>query len=208
MSVEYEQNNKDRIPYEHYREEFSKLDPIEASKRCNIPYDQQKQEFAFRLMYRELAVKFPSGEMFYADGTKVEAFNIQILLYRYLLEGRYCEAQGQPLTYRDIPWGEVYFRQFQGRCLIRLAYAFGFKLDKFSEVMEKLGAKKIEMGDMGYQFEFINNLFVSFIIWGGDEEFPPSTQILFEDNFPQAFTAEDIAVVGDISIGILKDMAK
>ena len=74
--------------------------------------------------------------------------------------------------------------------------------------MEKLGAKKIEMGDMGYQFEFINNLFVSFIIWGGDEEFPPSTQILFEDNFPQAFTAEDIAVVGDISIGILKDMAK
>ena len=44
------------------------------------------------------------------------------------------------------------------------------------------------------------------MLWAGDEEFPPSSQILFSDNFPLSFEAEDLAVVGDIAIGTLKKM--
>ena len=77
----------------------------------------------------------------------------------------------------------------------------------FAEAMEKIGAKKIESGDIAYEFEFMNNLYVRFILWAGDEEFPPSAQILFADNMSFAFEAEDLAVVGDISIGTLKKMA-
>ena len=36
--------------------------------------------------------------------------------------------------------------------------------------------------------------------------FAPSSQILFEDNFPYAYTAEDLAVTGDISITTLKNL--
>ena len=74
--------------------------------------------------------------------------------------------------------------------------------------MEHLGAKKLDLGDASYEFEFMNDLFVRFILWEGDEEFPPSSQILFSDNFPIAFSAEDMAVVGDISIGLLKTLEK
>lgn len=41
-------------------------------------------------------------------------------------------------------------------------------------------------------------------IWEGDNEFPASAQILFSDNFSAAFTAEDIAVAGDITLNALK----
>ena len=58
--------------------------------------------------------------------------------------------------------------------------------------------------DVSYEFEFINDYYVRFILWAGDEEFPPSAQILFSDNFPLSFEAEDLAVVGDIYIGTLK----
>jgi len=47
-----------------------------------------------------------------------------------------------------------------------------------------------------------------FILWEGDEEFPPSAQILFEDNFPYAYQAEDMAVAGDVSITTLKVLAR
>ena len=41
-----------------------------------------------------------------------------------------------------------------------------------------------------------------------DDEFPPSAQILFSDNFPAAFTqGEDMAVVGDVTIDMLKALA-
>ncbi|MFQ9393460.1 MAG: DUF3786 domain-containing protein [Lachnospiraceae bacterium] len=36
--------------------------------------------------------------------------------------------------------------------------------------------------------------------------FPPSAQILFSDNFPLSFSAEDMAVVGDITIGTMKKL--
>ena len=89
---------------------------------------------------------------------------------------------------------------------MRLAYGFGFKLDKFSDIMERLGAKKLTYGDVSYEIEFINGHFVRFILWTGDDEFPPSSQILFSDNFPLSFETYDLAVVGDISITTLKKM--
>ena len=44
--------------------------------------------------------------------------------------------------------------------------------------------------------------------WEGDDEFPPSSQILFSDNFPVSFAAEDMAVMGDVIIGSLKAFLK
>ena len=41
-------------------------------------------------------------------------------------------------------------------------------------------------------------------IWEGDEEFPPSAQILYSDNFAEGFTAEDRAVAADILIAAIK----
>lgn len=74
--------------------------------------------------------------------------------------------------------------------------------------MEKIGAEKISSGDAGYEFEFLNELKLRFILWEGDDEFPPSSQILFSDNFPVAFTqGEDMAVVGDVSINMLKALS-
>jgi hypothetical protein len=40
------------------------------------------------------------------------------------------------------------------------------------------------MGDSAYKFEFMNNLACIFILWGGDEDLPSSSQILFDDNLP------------------------
>ena len=57
---------------------------------------------------------------------------------------------------------------------------------------------------MAFDIPFINGLTVRLIVWEGDDEFPPSSQILFSDNFPNAFTAEDIAVTGDIILDAMK----
>ena len=99
-------------------------------------------------------------------------------------------------------------RHLHGRCILRLTYGFGFKPDAFRKGMEAMGAKEVKMGDHAYQFEILDQLSVIFILWEGDEEFRPSVQILFSDNFPQAFEAEDVAHIGDISIGALKELAK
>jgi hypothetical protein len=132
-----------------------------------------------------------------------------ILILRYLCEGRYYRENGKRLSYNEIPWGPVYYRNFDGRCLKRLAYGFGNDLPRFRRIIETapgLKAEKLPQGDAGYRIEFLSGLFISLIVYAPDEEFPPSAQILFDDNFVFAFTAEDLAVVGEVVIDRLKRM--
>lgn len=214
MDFPYEKDNKERIPLEHYLSEYRNIDPKEAAERCGVEYDEEKQQFHIRLMGFRYLVDFPEFAVHKEDENEEGAFLLldmvpaKIIVLRFLISAQVVKSSGKYLTYREVPWGEVYFRQFEGRCLMRLKFGFGFKLDKFAEGMEKIpGVEKLSLGDVSYEFEFINGLHVRFILWAGDEEFPPSSQILFEDNFPYAYQAEDLAVVGDISISTLKALA-
>ena len=72
--------------------------------------------------------------------------------------------------------------QIGRRCLMRLAFGYGNKLEAFKKVMTHLGAKPCEMGDCSFELEFMDDLRIRFILWEGDDEFPPSSQILFSDS--------------------------
>lgn len=193
-------NNKESAPLKYYANLYARLDPTEASNRCGIPYDEKTGRFSLKLMGEDLSVSHPDFAVYREDGTKSENSPISILLIRFLIEGRIVPATGRNLTYRDIPNGEAYYANFLGRCIKRLARTCGSDIRKFSKAMEDMGAERVKMGDCAYRFEFINNLYMTFILWEGDDEFPPSAQILFDNNFPFAFSAEDVAVIGDVSI--------
>lgn len=202
-------NNKDRIPLEHYKRIFAQKSAEEIALRCGLPYDPAKGAFTIRLMGREYLVSHPDFEIVPLDGKTGEKgldnqLAYQILALRYLTDGCASEGKGEFITYREVPWGEVYYPNFHGRCILRLTYAFGFKLAELEKVMQTLRAEKTGMGDVSYRFEFLNGLYLCVIFWEGDDEFPPSCQILFSDNFVLAFTAEDMAVVGDVMIDSLK----
>lgn len=210
MTLEYDKDNLERVPFEHYLAEYQKLDPKEVAKRCGFPYDETAHVFTVRFLMKPYQVSFPDFEIQPLEAAEGEYLALtattgaKILLLHHMVAGRLTPAGQNFLSYRDLPWGETYYRQFHGRCILRLTYGFGYKPDKFCQGMERMGAKPVKMGDYAYQFDILDQLSVVFILWEGDDEFEPSVQILFSDNFPAAFEAEDVAHVGDISIGALK----
>ena len=50
MEFPYEKDNKERSPFEHYLNEYQKIDPKETAERCGIEYNEEKQQFHVRLM--------------------------------------------------------------------------------------------------------------------------------------------------------------
>ena len=128
----------------------------------------------------------------------------RILLLRYLLEGHHVQPGGEYLTYRDFPWGDVYLQQFTGRCIKRFAFSYGFKPERLNRIMEQMPAKRLSRSDCGWEVELMPGLGIQFLLWVGDDEFPPNAQILFSDNFRYAFTAEDLANIGDIILDRMK----
>lgn len=209
MNFDYAKDSKEQRPYEHYLAAYREMDPKEISERTGFPYDEERKKFTVRFMGSTYLVSFPDYEIHHVEEDMggyplEEAMNAKILMIRYMAERHTALSTGKFITYHEVPWGEVYFRQFQGRCLTRFAFAYGNKLERFAAIMERLGAKKSSEGDCSYVLEFMEGFFMKFILWEGDEEFPPSSQILFSDNFAASFAAEDLAVAGDISINRMK----
>ena len=195
-------DNKVGVPMEHYRGVFASKDPEEMSRRSHVPYADGF--FSLTLLSRPVTVSWPEMETRYADDGSETAPNIRILLGRMLMEGRLTPAHGRLLAYTDMPWGNVYAQQFRGRCILRLAGSYGNNIAGFRSACALLGGVPAESGDVSYDLPFLPGLTVRLILWEGDDEFQPQAQILFSDNTPDVFQAEDNAVVGDIILNAMK----
>ncbi|MCD7813473.1 MAG: DUF3786 domain-containing protein [Lachnospiraceae bacterium] len=209
MEITYEKDNKERVPFEHYLGAYQKADPREVCARTGARWLEDSSEFLLPFLGVEYAIRYPDFSVRNTQKTDrpfalTEISAARTLVIRFLTECCMAGSTGKFLTYREVPWGEVYYRQFSGRCLARLAYSYGNRLEAFCTAMEKLGAKKIAAGDAGYEIEVFDGYWIRFQLWGGDEEFPPSAQILFSDNFAAAFHAEDLVVACDVIIGAMK----
>ena len=200
------ENNKEMVPLEHYVERFRALDPQEASVRTGCAFDAARGCFSMRLLYADYRVYWPEFRVECDQPDALALINIpaQILLIRHLLEGRASSGSGAFLPYQEMLWGDVYLKPFTGRCLNRAAFTFGTRLEAFRAALEKLPVIPLKHGDASCQIEVLPGYEIRLIVWVGDEEFPPNAQILFSDNFPLAFSAEDRTVVGDLVITELK----
>ncbi|GMO17877.1 MAG: DUF3786 domain-containing protein [Termitinemataceae bacterium] len=198
------------IPFEHYACLFKELKPFEAAHRTNIIFDEYKSAFLMRYFGKPCAIIHPKTDFIVEPEGEMLSISEKILLLRYLCEGKWEASAGRRLSYREIPWGEVYYKNFEGRCLGRLARVFGGCPELFARVFEEsppFDVEKITGKEYAYRFEFISNLYLSFQIWPGDDEFPASAQILFDDNVCGFFSAEDLAVVCESLITRLKARA-
>ena len=196
-------DNKSGNPLRYYQAIYRELDPGEIAQRCGLEFNRETSRFSLRVLGTEHTVPHPEFELLDSDPYE------KILFLRYLCEGKYFPSQGKRLSYNEIPWGSVYYRNFEGRCLKRCARVFGKDIQKFVKMIENnpnLRAEALNIGDAAYRLEFINGLYITIILWGADDEFQPSAQILFDDNFVFAFTAEDLAVAGEVLTDRLKKL--
>lgn len=204
-------NQQERIPFSHYLGIYKTLNPCEIARRCALPFDAGTSSFGLRIMGREYRAAFPDFELKDSGGAPVQDAFENILFLRYLCEGKYFEAAGKSLAYQEMPWGSVYYPNFRDRCIKRFAALFGKNPGAFRKIMEEnreLRAGSLKRGDAGYRFEAVSGLYMSLLLWEGDEEFPPAAQILFDDNFVFAFTAEDLAVLGEVVLKRLRSLGQ
>ena len=209
----YGKDSKERLPWEHYLSQYQESDPKEIAARLGISYDEEQKYFTLKFLGTVYQISWPDFQVsheaddmgFYPLETMTYARTLTI---RFLLNGAEASGTGKFKTYREMPWGEVYLRQFDGRCIKRLAFSYGNRIKDFQAIMEHMHCVPVKHGDIAYQLEIFPDYLVQMILWEGDDEFPPSSQILISDNFPISFQAEDMAVMGDVIIGSLKSFAK
>ena len=200
MNVE---NHKEEVPFAHYEQLFRELDPQSVLTRLpDTRWDGK--EFTVTLLGRPFAIAHPDYAIRALDGGAVPPLPTQTFLLRYLLESKQVSWNGTWKTFREMPWGEMYIKPYTGRVLTRAAFTFGTRIGAFRTACEKMRATPVPHGDAGYLFDLIGDYRMQILVWEGDDEFPPNTQVLYSDNFADGFAAEDRVVAGDILISTIK----
>ena len=202
------------ISYDMHLSKYREIDPVEATSRTGLEFDSVSSRFKLETLGYTLYAGWPEFKLIPADVEKCPKtlidFQMQVLAMRVLYAGTYAPPTKVFKAYREMPWGELYDSNFNGRCIKRFAFGFGFKPDVFIKAAETLSGKKLNpeetsSGDIAFDFPFLGGIISRFILWKPDEEFPPSAQILFSDNSALMYNAEDLAAVGDVIISALKE---
>ncbi|AOY76416.1 DUF3786 domain-containing protein [Clostridium formicaceticum] len=199
------EDRQGKVPYEYIRNIYKDCDPVEMAELSGTLYQKDKKFFTVKMMEKNYLVTYPAGEVIVEESNeKVGSYAIKTIFLRYLVNAKGIPPTNKSITYKEIPGGHVYYSNFYNRTILKLAKIYGNDIEAFHTAAEKIGAERINIGDGGYRFRFLNNVYVTFILWQGDEEVSASANILFDLNASYYFDAEDLAVVGEAAVDTFK----
>lgn len=133
----------------------------------------------------------------------------KIIILHYINTASGIPLAGEKVSYGDIPACMHYDPVFERRVLKPLVRAFGYDRHAFLDAGRSLGAKEEGFGDASLTLFALPKVPVTFVLWEGDTEFPPSARALFDPSVTGYLPLEDIVVVSKLAAGrILKTAVK
>ena len=180
------------------------MDLEERAKKAGADYrkEEEGEKIILHFFSEPYHIQFPQIE-FYSPTKKTVSLVTRILLLHYLIR-----ADGNPLTgrwvaYKDIPGGLLYAGVFARRVTDPLQRRFGMTAESFKETGIKSGGNPVAIGDASFILKAFPYVPLQYVLWEGDEEFPPSVQVLFDASVDHYLTLEDIVVLGQVMTGRL-----
>lgn len=128
----------------------------------------------------------------------------KILICHYLISKSNTSWNGSWISFKELPDGEIYNIPFQKRTIIPLIKMVNNDLDKLKRLKEKLAGEEGSFGDLTIILNPFPELYLAYIYWVGDEEFPANANILFSSNFPDYLPTEDCVILASSVVWQLK----
>jgi len=124
-------------------------------------------------------------------------FQLAMLLY-YLVTADGTPLTGHWVSFADLPDGRMYNAAFQGYSGDEIAKAFGLDLDGFITACEKVGSRSIEVGSASFIFQALPHVPMMLTYWQGDEDFPSSCKVLFDESAGHYLPIDACAILGSM----------
>lgn len=180
----------------HSQHEFAKRS---LAKMKELTGAKAYGDSALVIPYRgeECIVTYPEGEVTLFQPVGEEKLDItdKILILQYLTEVCGVSPQGKWISFRELPAGENHYNTFKLEAMDPLAKRFGEDTEGFAKACERLGGKRISMGDIAFSIEALPKLELAFILWLADDEFPAQANILFDASSSMHLNTEGLEVM-------------
>jgi hypothetical protein len=159
-----------------------------------------KEIITVEFLNQKYRVTLPGVKVEMAGADAEVPISDKILILHYLTLASGTPLIGKLIAFQELPEGASYQRTFSKRSIDPLVKYFGGEPQKLIEVAGRLGGLNTDYGDAAVKIDGFKMVPVTLVLWGGDEEFPPRGNILFDATIPEYLSTYDITVLCDAII--------
>ena len=177
-------------------------DPGLIAERSAVPYltlGPNRGELHIPFWDDVCILSFPELIGYNNHDDQLPNFQQALLLY-YLLTADGTPIKNNWVSFADLPDGRMYNAAFQGYSGDEIVKAFSFDLDAFKSACLKAGGKPIELGSASFTFQALPRVSLMLTYWLGDEDFPSSCKILFDESACHYLPIDACAILGSMLV--------
>ena len=124
-----------------------------------------------------------------------------IVVLHYLYNATPAGPTGRPISYRQLPGGNVFYGAFKRRVIDAVSRMFDRDPGAVTSALEAMGATR--QGDNKFVIAVLPKLPVTIVLWSGDEEIPAAASVLFDETAALFLHIEDLAELGTMVVDAL-----
>jgi len=169
-------------------------EPRDLAFRCGAEFSDGVLRVKF---YGEMhLITFPGLEVSVEATKKVRGMNRTAMFLYYLQTADGSPLKGKWVAFRDLPGGMFYHQAYQGYSGDRLAKTIDNRISVFERAAKNLGGMKLDLGDAAFAFDALPRVRVAAVYHAGDEDFPATANVLFDESASHYLPTDALAGVG------------
>jgi hypothetical protein len=172
----------------------------ERLRAAGLPFRREGDVYRVEIRFfdEDIELTVPGFAFKSARGSNI-TLTAKIILLHYVIAASGESVGSDLIPYDDVPGCRTYAPVFERRVTRPLLSAFGFARDAFLEAGIALGGHAAEYGDASFTLPALPRAPITFILWEGDAEFPPSMKVLFDRSIHTYLPLEDIVVISKMA---------
>ena len=192
-------------------------DPSLVAARSGVPYlmlGPGRGELHIPFWEDVCILSFPDLIGYNHHDDQLPDFQQALLLY-YLFTADGAAITNKWVSFADLPDGRMYnaaFQSYSGDEVVKIfehvgrdiippkridtSYSKSNPLHEFNQACLKAGGKPVEIGNASFTFQALPRLPLMITYWLGDEDFPSSCKILFDESACHYLPVDACAILG------------
>ncbi len=177
---------------------FDRRDPGRVAEKARV--ELVGRSLVIPHLEKEISLNVDTHRFSFRETDEEAPIWLAILAIHYLNNADGRHPTGRLKHFREFKEGHFYEPAFNRRTKEILVSVFGSDPEPMIKAGEKLKGKVLQTGDAAVELSYFPCVPITCILWRGDEEFPAEATVLFDETADIFFSAEDMAVAGQMAV--------
>ncbi len=177
---------------------FSRRDPGRIAEKARAIFEGRS--IIVPHLNRKISLDVDTRRFSIVETGEEAAIWLAILTIHYLNNAKGIQPTGNLKHFREFKEGRLYEPAFNRRTRDVLIDVFGNDPGLMLEAGKNLDSGIVQTGDAAVELAYFPCLPITCILWSGDEEFSAEASVLFDETADKFFSAEDMAVAGQMAV--------